>query len=410
MINKEYLIKLISKNIRKDEILNPFSTILKKQRLNKNYTLEETSYGICSVSYLCKLENGLIEPREEYVERLFEKLDLNYQDFSAFEDNNLLDDTFNAYYHNDYQKVREIVGGIENIYYDNDINLCKAMLFIVNGDLDSARVFLDSVDSLKNNLDSRSAFVYALIYGEVLIREHRYHDALDYLLPFENSKASNKYFNNLLLENIIISSFHMNDYLRVCAEYEKLNIEYQIGYSNRRKIILLLIKKIVLGLKNEDVSNDLLTFVNNNNYLNSDYDIYYLSLLGLAKLKKYNEVITIIEKDGLFSRSDILALYGYCIYKLDDKSKYLSFMELSNEVIKESDNDQNYKFIEFLNMIFINSDKIKFYDRLKFDIIPFSCVFQHNLYNEVYRDVYIELLESFSKYKDSTIFLKESIG
>ena len=45
--------------------LEYFSQVFKRQRKKFNMTLEQASDGICSISYLSKLENSLVEKIEE---------------------------------------------------------------------------------------------------------------------------------------------------------------------------------------------------------------------------------------------------------------------------------------------------------------------------------------------------------
>ena len=47
---------------RNRKVANRQSARLKHYRLQRNLTLEEVSDGICSVSYLSKLENNLLIP------------------------------------------------------------------------------------------------------------------------------------------------------------------------------------------------------------------------------------------------------------------------------------------------------------------------------------------------------------
>ena len=56
-----------------------WSQLLKRKRLEQNRTLEEVSKGICSPSYLSKIENGQVDADAIYYKALFEKLDLKYE-------------------------------------------------------------------------------------------------------------------------------------------------------------------------------------------------------------------------------------------------------------------------------------------------------------------------------------------
>lgn len=47
-------------------------------RTKKGLTQKELASGICSISYLSKIENGTIEPKNDIAEMLFERLDVDY--------------------------------------------------------------------------------------------------------------------------------------------------------------------------------------------------------------------------------------------------------------------------------------------------------------------------------------------
>lgn len=53
--------------------------LIHNKRLEKEYTLESLSHGICSTSYLSKLEKGAIEPKEDIIHLLLQKLDIQLE-------------------------------------------------------------------------------------------------------------------------------------------------------------------------------------------------------------------------------------------------------------------------------------------------------------------------------------------
>ena len=55
-----------------------YSQIIRNERSRKKMTLQEISKGICSVSYLCKLEKNDIIPDESYVRAIFERANIDY--------------------------------------------------------------------------------------------------------------------------------------------------------------------------------------------------------------------------------------------------------------------------------------------------------------------------------------------
>ena len=84
--------------------------ILKLKRLEQKMNLEDLSDGICSVSYLSRMENGYVKLQEPYVKQLFEKLNIDYDDLKKSRQTNLFLDVIKRNLlnqKNDYQKLIE---------------------------------------------------------------------------------------------------------------------------------------------------------------------------------------------------------------------------------------------------------------------------------------------------------------
>ena len=69
----------INKRIRVSDYRSDFQEIgsfIKKKRKELNITQDIVSYGICSISYLSKIENNQIVPNEFYIKEIMNKLDV----------------------------------------------------------------------------------------------------------------------------------------------------------------------------------------------------------------------------------------------------------------------------------------------------------------------------------------------
>lgn len=73
-------------------------TYLKFLRLQKNVTQTELSVGICTPSYLSRIENNLIKADEEIYSLLFDKLGLSYK--LMVHDEDALDQRLEEWYKN----------------------------------------------------------------------------------------------------------------------------------------------------------------------------------------------------------------------------------------------------------------------------------------------------------------------
>ncbi len=77
MINMIYFSKQIKRRrLEKPYETKPIGSAIKVKRKELGMTLEESAEGICSISYLSKLENNLIEPNEVFVRKLKQRLNL----------------------------------------------------------------------------------------------------------------------------------------------------------------------------------------------------------------------------------------------------------------------------------------------------------------------------------------------
>ena len=59
--------------------------MLRRERLLRNWSQETLSKGICSVSYLSKIEQGKADADEQLLAALFEKLEITWQEISQEE-------------------------------------------------------------------------------------------------------------------------------------------------------------------------------------------------------------------------------------------------------------------------------------------------------------------------------------
>ena len=65
------------------ETSNNLAKFMKRRRIEQHRTLEDVSRGVCSPSYLSKIENCQVEVDEYYFQSLFEKLDLEYENIKT---------------------------------------------------------------------------------------------------------------------------------------------------------------------------------------------------------------------------------------------------------------------------------------------------------------------------------------
>ena len=58
--------------------------MIRRERLNRNYSQESLCKGICAVSYLSKIEQGQVDAREDIIKALLKRLQVHYKNDPEF--------------------------------------------------------------------------------------------------------------------------------------------------------------------------------------------------------------------------------------------------------------------------------------------------------------------------------------
>lgn len=223
-----------------------FGQLIKIERLKNDMKQDNLSRGICSSSYLSKIESGSVIPSDEIQQLLLKKLLIQYEPLSDTLSsgyfiqlnerfNNVLSrrDTFAAT--SLCNEISTVL--LEHPLYQHKISLLlmETRLMLMNGELFAkAREKICLIGNIKNSLSQRQLFQLKLIEGIVAYKENRFRDAtelfmfaydltkksrmedwelaelhyvssvtslaeFDYILAMNHAKIANEYFNKEML-------------------------------------------------------------------------------------------------------------------------------------------------------------------------------------------------------------------
>lgn len=74
-----------------------YGILLKRKRIEKKYTLEEVSQGICAPSYLSRIENNLVDVEEKYYVNLFKKFDIDFNKLKEVKEQEIYNELLKCY-------------------------------------------------------------------------------------------------------------------------------------------------------------------------------------------------------------------------------------------------------------------------------------------------------------------------
>lgn len=95
-----------------------YGTFLKRKRLEAKKTLEIISEGVCAASYLSRIENNLVEVDDEYYVKLFEKLNIDFDELKEVKENEIFCELLKCYLlEHDEEAVKIISKALRTNYY-----------------------------------------------------------------------------------------------------------------------------------------------------------------------------------------------------------------------------------------------------------------------------------------------------
>ena len=95
-----------------------YGTFLKRKRLEAKKTLENISEGVCAASYLSRIENNLVEVDDEYYVKLFEKLNIDFDELKEVKENEIFCELLKCYLlEHDEEAVKIISKALRTNYY-----------------------------------------------------------------------------------------------------------------------------------------------------------------------------------------------------------------------------------------------------------------------------------------------------
>lgn len=407
MKNKINKIELIQERIKQNNDLRneSYARLLKRRRLEQKKTLEDVARGVCSASYLCRIENAQVEIKEDFLTHLFEKLEINYNAVKEFSKINVLEKLVKLYYDENFSELKELATKtIEvNLYSDLEIQLIKLFKFINDEKYEEAKDIVSTIDKNIDKLIGQELIVYTFLSALLSYKINNLVTSYKLLRVLLNIKYESNPIKKAVCD-LALNVFSMLDedvlFLETYHEYKKI----KVVESNPNKEITHEIEySLVLGknnlVKGIDLFNEVFKYVTND-YLKEQYNYNYIKFLIFNK--KLDDVFSFISDIEKSKR--MIPLLNYCINNYPDFirslnylneikhfqfTKYETFYLFYNELtILNLEKHNQLELIEFIKRNFINSKNEAKETKNNF------------LINNIYK-LYKEALFDLGKYKEA---------
>jgi len=170
--------------------------------------------GICSTSYLSKIENNQTVPSEEVLQFLLARLDLSFDELSTNDEEELVRNLFDLYKEAINERKKDLVENKLKILCDKNVLFKDAKNYylfnlyilrikiIVNPSSLEIEKILNGLDQMKSEFDNRQKFIFYLNYGLYKYKKKDYKNAL---LDLEEAHTI---FSDFHIENWEIADFY----------------------------------------------------------------------------------------------------------------------------------------------------------------------------------------------------------
>ncbi|MFQ3545304.1 helix-turn-helix transcriptional regulator [Halobacillus rhizosphaerae] len=405
-------------------------SLIKQHRKFKNLTLEDLAQGICSVSYLSKIEHNSINASDEIYRLLGERLSITLTDINQKFDETIYENLHQwheAIQMRDFSIMKEYQSYAEKALNKNQnidlLNLYHIIQVRHNMTLNETSISKEKMKELKGIFPEATAeyhFFYYKTVGLDFFINGEIRDALDYFrkanqmmnkLPLEDSET---YFHlslaysrtrsavesNFYAEKALEGYTNSLEYSKIIDSYTIIAINYQIlnAYDIAKDYFL----KILKVAKNHLNFIEKRRIFHNLGYININMENYTEALYYLYKAKD----ITTEDTEFNASTNYLLSLAHY--YS-GDREKCLDFIEIGEEEAKSNAAlKYQHKFFILKNKLQETTHQMDFIAKLEQNIIP--DLRNMNEYDD-YKDN-LELLGNlyYNKrmYKKASMYFKEA--
>lgn len=398
----------INKRI-KNNSKNDFQDIggyIKKKRKELNVTQDIISNGICSVSYLSKIENNQIVPKEFYVREIMEKLDVDEEFFEKdLNDHKYLDKMLHGMFYMDDKIILDTYNEIIMIEHNLTINICKLVYYVYYAKKDENQ-YVMMLENLVNNMNDYELKIYLLLASLYYMSLEKFKMSLEILVLGEKIDITNDLLTALYSEYAYLVKQRLLYKNSSSEDFQNAQRIYSRFHNVKRSIILALWKSYYISFENPDGALDLLKMIKVALLDDFSKDLYNLiQAQSLFKLKAYNECVLILshirEKSTFFYQKTIL-LYEVSLNGNDSE------MTDSIKLILKSYKPDKFQLkskVYYHYLLEQQKDNVKEYLR---DIaIPYSIKINDYYGLEKYTNMIMDICISNSRYKEAVQHYKK---
>jgi transcriptional regulator with XRE-family HTH domain len=377
------------------------SRFLKRRRIELGKTLEEVSEGICSTSYLSKIENCLVDVDESYFKMLFEKLNLEYQTVIEERKIPIYDDLLKAYLTNniDYIKTKNNNVIETNSYSDAEIEIILVLYNLVNGSIEEAAFSMEKLELIKNTLSNEELMYLSFLKILYYVKSYKYDKLTEEIEIVLKTITKNELLHFALLDLTLDYYYWTFQKAKFIECFLRLSSNKFMRLFKNIELKHLLQRLVIISTEDHNNIVDLEKEFQliKESITQDDLAVYhYYYALYLTNKTKYEQAYLIL--NDLEKDEKVLALMGYLVDKINNLNYQVRYLKL----IDDTDHDNNLfsDYVEYIRLKFEQYSYGHLYNYLKNHVLENQKIYKHYYLNKIELNEYYNLAFELGKYKE----------
>ncbi len=399
---------VIKKRKHQELYENDFKDIgsfLKKTRKKQKRTQDDVADGICSISYLSKIENNQIIPSDHYVNEIMERLDISDEIYvKSKQHKRYLSQMIEAYFYEQEDIMHQCYQEIESIKHDKLINLVKLAYYVYFND-ENQSSFVMMLEELVGNMSNLELKFYLLLASHYYQKKNLYKTALELLLIGDDIITDNEFVTGMIYEIKYYVKNRMMMSYSAQEDYKRASFYFQ-HYNAMHRMIRLGIEKVKqLTKEHPKLAETLLSQLKKGIIQLEDEDTYaILEAEILYQLKKYQQALLVlkaIEDTSPYYMRKMVLMYQIFYHEKDNE-----MMGHVKKIVRtyHPSQEEMHQKIQWHYLTAYDQDKKEY---LRDIAIPFSIKTEHIDQLKYYVDEIVDICYDTHRYKEALSYIKK---
>ncbi|KUP04501.1 hypothetical protein Q73_15335 [Bacillus coahuilensis m2-6] len=204
-------------------------SLIKLNRIRKQWNQDELAHGIISTSYLSKIENNQVEPSPEIMELLFERLGITPYPQSKKETSNTLKELSEHLVRRNVKQSEElirVINATENSTKKNTLfTILQIRYYLLIQDYEKCETLINNLQPNLKDFSTKESYYYFKHWGDYEVKMHAIQSAV------KKYEEALKYFNKLTLSTLEKAHFYYSIAFGYSKNLQNSNVFQYIGLA-----------------------------------------------------------------------------------------------------------------------------------------------------------------------------------